>query len=137
MNDNAKKWVAALRSGEYKQTRYKLHAREGGFCCLGVACEVFRQETGAGEWDAEGIDTLSFRTSPWEQPEMMALPNSVKDWLGLNGDEGEFVAVEMEGITGRVGTLSRMNDRGKTFEQIAGWIETEPEGLFRKEEDDE
>jgi hypothetical protein len=30
------KWVAALRSGEYKQCKNQLHAN-GGHCCLGVA----------------------------------------------------------------------------------------------------
>jgi len=35
-----KKWVAALRSGEYKQTRAVLND-ENGFCCLGVACKIF------------------------------------------------------------------------------------------------
>lgn len=32
-------WVKALRSGEYKQARFRLKT-EGGFCCLGVLCEV-------------------------------------------------------------------------------------------------
>lgn len=34
------KWTAALRSGEYKQTKHTLQNRRG-FCCLGVACKVF------------------------------------------------------------------------------------------------
>lgn len=32
------KWIVALRSGKYKQTKYKLQD-ENGFCCLGVACK--------------------------------------------------------------------------------------------------
>ena len=40
LNDNAKKWVAALRSGKYEQAKGWL--REGDkFCCLGVACDLF------------------------------------------------------------------------------------------------
>lgn len=36
-----KKWVAALRSGKYKQGQYRLHdTAEQGYCCLGVACRV-------------------------------------------------------------------------------------------------
>lgn len=35
-----KKWVKALRSGKYKQTKYKLQDHRG-FCCLGVACDIF------------------------------------------------------------------------------------------------
>lgn len=33
------KWVAALRSGEYKQGDACLYS-QGSFCCLGVACVV-------------------------------------------------------------------------------------------------
>jgi hypothetical protein len=33
-------WINALRSGKYKQTTYKLQTEEG-YCCLGVACELF------------------------------------------------------------------------------------------------
>lgn len=35
-------WVAALRSGKYKQTTHQLHSVDKtSFCCLGVANEVF------------------------------------------------------------------------------------------------
>ncbi len=34
-------WLVALRSGEYKQIQGRLHdPDDGGFCCLGVLCEV-------------------------------------------------------------------------------------------------
>jgi hypothetical protein len=33
------KWVAALRSGRFRQARMKLRS-EDGFCCLGVLCVV-------------------------------------------------------------------------------------------------
>ncbi len=32
-------WIAALRSGKYKQARGKLK-KDGGYCCLGVYCEI-------------------------------------------------------------------------------------------------
>ena len=32
-------WIAALRSGQYKQGRFRLE-RDGRFCCLGVLCHV-------------------------------------------------------------------------------------------------
>jgi hypothetical protein len=42
MNEEIKqKWVAALRSGKYSQTRETLQD-ENGFCCLGVLCEVMK-----------------------------------------------------------------------------------------------
>jgi len=34
------KWVTALRSAEYSQTKGKLQD-EQGHCCLGVACDIF------------------------------------------------------------------------------------------------
>jgi hypothetical protein len=34
------KWVAALRSGEYKQGRGLLRNGAGQYCCLGVLCEI-------------------------------------------------------------------------------------------------
>lgn len=37
---DAVKWVNALRSGEYQQTKGCLQDSEG-FCCLGVACDIF------------------------------------------------------------------------------------------------
>lgn len=48
MNDNTKKWVEALRSGRFKQGKFRLTTiRSNGAefdCCLGVACKVFVEE---------------------------------------------------------------------------------------------
>lgn len=47
---NRLKWLEALESGEYQQTHgHGLRDKGGGYCCLGVACEVM----GGGEWDGE------------------------------------------------------------------------------------
>jgi hypothetical protein len=43
------KWVAALRSGDYKQTRGTLKDLDlKVFCCLGVLCEVAYVDVSAG-----------------------------------------------------------------------------------------
>jgi hypothetical protein len=34
------KWVAALRSGKYRQGTGRLRTKDGGYCCLGVLCEA-------------------------------------------------------------------------------------------------
>ena len=34
-----KKWIAALRSGKYKQTQFHMK-KDGCFCALGVLCEI-------------------------------------------------------------------------------------------------
>lgn len=43
LNENARKWVEALRSGEFTQCSGKLCGYDGSrwcYCCLGVACEI-------------------------------------------------------------------------------------------------
>jgi hypothetical protein len=43
LNENAKKWVAALRSGRFDQGRGRL-CIDGKHCCLGVAYRVYAEE---------------------------------------------------------------------------------------------
>lgn len=38
--DKIQQWINALRSGEYKQGSGGLQSEEG-YCCLGVACDLF------------------------------------------------------------------------------------------------
>lgn len=47
-----KKWVKALRSGEYEQTQNRLCDGNGGMCCLGVLCDISR----LGEWEEIDCD---------------------------------------------------------------------------------
>jgi len=62
------KWVEALRSGEYKQTT-EVFQRDGGFCCLGVLCDVAGKpallDDEGGNWafvDTEaGLASVSWR----------------------------------------------------------------------------
>jgi len=46
MNAEVKaKWVAALRSGKYKQGQRALHNRDDDtYCCLGVLCELYKAD---------------------------------------------------------------------------------------------
>lgn len=34
-------WIKALRSGNYQQGESALHLKGDGYCCLGVACDLF------------------------------------------------------------------------------------------------
>ena len=43
--DIRNQWTAALRSGKYSQIRGRL-LRDGGFCCLGVLCDLHSIVTG-------------------------------------------------------------------------------------------
>ena len=103
--ENLKAWVAALRSGKYKQTKCALWARDGGsFCCLGVACDIYPY----AEW--EGGTFLGRVT---------VLPPDVQGWLGINLVGGLPRPAYSRGST----TLISLNDSGSTFDQIADVIE--------------
>lgn len=120
MNPEIKeKWVAALRSGEYKQGRGTLKYTDrddnAAYCCLGVLCEVAVKE---------GV--LSSPTTPamygdWyygAEEEQSALPVVVQDWAGLTGPGRLLTSVE--GAHSLIG----LNDELRlSFEQIADVIE--------------
>lgn len=115
LNDNAKKWVAALRSGEYEQGTNALN-KNGKMCCLGVACEIaikYGVSLKIGYYCDANIKTYDGETG--------ILPSSVRDWLGLYARDGE---------SQHAGKLTIFNDSGKTFSEIADIIESEPKGLF-------
>lgn len=110
--NDIRKWVNALRSGKYHQTRGNLQD-EDGYCCLGVACRVFA--TGELKETTEGFIEGSH---PWHQ-------ENVPDWLkDINND---FMH-----ITGRL--LTVFNDGSPlanapeadgryTFDEIADLLE--------------
>ena len=127
MNENAKKWVAALRSGEYRQCKSRLH-RQDEYCCLGVAEELRLNSVGES-WVAHPELADEFVVPGWtgehdEEPGYAVLSKETQDWLGLASDHGSWDA----GDNPR--SLISMNDHGKTFAEIADIIESEPAGLF-------
>ncbi|KGM36161.1 hypothetical protein [Inquilinus limosus] len=80
-------WVAALRSGEYKQGKGRLRSYHApSYCCLGVACDVFLKLEERGEW----LDTV-FDVSGDSAGTI--LPRSVMRWLGLTSEGGDLVEV--------------------------------------------
>ena len=134
MNENAKKWVAALRSGEYKKTKHRLRD-EKGFCCLGVACDVYAKETGEGKWKKHFARFL-FELDTQSTTD---LPYVVMAWLGLSDNsgrypEGRLGLVRAKGpfLASTDTSLSIENDTGMGFSEIADVIESEPEGLFHE-----
>jgi hypothetical protein len=94
------KWVEALRSGKYKQTTGKLHKQKTmQYCCLGVACRVAK---------------IPIRIIDNHHNTLLANPifknfSTIPDTLKNNKDLN-FI-------------LANKNDNGKSFAEIADWIE--------------
>ena len=100
-----KRWVAALRSGEYKQTQGQLWSGDG-FCCLGVLCDLAAKD-GGPQW--EGCRFAGSSAHP--EPAMW-------NWV-VGGDQGRDAST----ISDR---LVEANDSQlQTFKQIASIIEGE------------
>lgn len=85
--ENIRKWVDALRSGEYQQIQGWLGKPGKGFCCLGVACEVAIKDgldLSKDTYVYEDVNDEVFQYGPAET----YLPNAVGvDWLGLDDIE--------------------------------------------------
>ncbi len=125
-------WVAALRSGEYKQGINFLR-QDDKFCCLGVLCDLHRKAH-----QKEGEDDTVNSWFPTISPEMdntpcfsyhygntTLLPDAVMDWCGLHSCDPSvqrIASFENNHVT-QDGTLSLFNDQGATFDQIADIIE--------------
>ena len=62
-----RKWIEALRSGKYKQSKLSLQSAEG-FCCLGVACDIFIPQDKKvlnGEFLAGGFPDFQTHAPDW------------------------------------------------------------------------
>lgn len=116
MNPNAQKWVEALESGEFEQGKRKLQTGDA-FCCLGVACVVYERETG------ERLTRNSIGSIYGTTLNTSVGGGDVREWLGLRKHHGAFDG----------GILIDLNDKGKTFPEIAAIIRSEPKGLFVEE----
>lgn len=107
MNEELKaRWVAALRSGKYRQGRGSLVSAsvlgQLSYCCLGVACEIFHEELDVRKSYTDG--EIQFDDS------VHYFPQKVSNALGVG------IETEM--------SLANLNDaENKDFEEIADWIE--------------
>jgi hypothetical protein len=109
-----KKWIAALRSGKYKQGDSALRLESEGesqFCCLGVLADV------AGlRWHAKGpqgerefwLGSFKRDTCDTMLPPLFAAEHDL-------GHPNATKSIQLD--------LASMNDTGRTFKEIANWIE--------------
>lgn len=98
LKKNVKKWIAALRSGEYEQTRGALND-ENGFCCLGVACDLFIPKN---KLEYQETSPFIFGDLPQDQP-------AAPQWLKIIDDHFQQQTLEC---------LSILNDETYIYEGI-------------------
>ena len=122
-------WVKALRSGEYEQSKHMLHSNVG-WCCLGVACDVFAIPLGIK------VNKVVFEEEDGNETfetffnfESQVLPRVVQEYLHLNTPEGSFTEPRITGAQ-RGDTLTSLNDAGMSFDAIADVLEKHEDLLF-------
>lgn len=135
MNQDIKKrWVDALRSGEYEQAKNYLSTPDG-YCCLGVLCEI-AVEDGVVFKDDE---TYFSKEEPQNDFSAEELPRAVIEWAGLEDENhaenplsdvkyarnANDVSIHLPRPAGRENAhLSELNDdMGFDFKMIADVVE--------------
>jgi len=114
--DIKRRWIAALRSGEYAQGRAWLR-RNDAYCCLGVLCELAAHEgiTKKSTPDDDGVVTYGptrarkRRGDEITESSTTSLPEAVVVWSGV-ADPHSW-------------QLTKLNDDGATFAEIADFLE--------------
>lgn len=84
-------WTEILKLPEFHQVQHTL--RRGsedncGYCCLGVATEIYRQVTGEGHWGSDGFHSSE------DDFEDSVLPIPVAEWYGFFNDLNPEVQVQ-------------------------------------------
>jgi hypothetical protein len=132
----AQQWVAALRSGDYKQGKSVLHNQDTNtYCCLGVLCDLYVQENNNRNSYCQQrmLSDCSIVTCFGDSTG--TLPSDVRHWSWIGNDNGQFKYNKP--IPSSDGTayfndedtclLTSMNDgeygHDFTFEEIANIIE--------------
>jgi hypothetical protein len=117
--DVKKRWVKALRSGKYNQVRTYL-CTDSGFCCLGVLYDVEADDMWVPEYDTSSEDAEWGRFGWCYSAKRAARDCSLR---GAHELSDEFCA--RVGLTREIhdGLAAMNDDEGKTFAQIADFIE--------------
>lgn len=104
-------WLAALRSGEYAQTRTNLKD-ETGYCCLGVLCDL-HAKAGLGKWGENG-----YYIPADDYAECSTLPHAVVRWAGVKDHNPDVYDHDDDRVP-----IAELNDHGYTFAELADIIE--------------
>lgn len=131
---NARKWILALKSGKYKQTKTNLCRVERTtkkYCCLGVGVELAIQDGMAIKIDY--IDPFQY------MPPREFNPSSIKRYRIVEFDgEKDYLEKRLAKVRTWLGLknkdvstrLASFNDAGWTFKRIAKELESNPEVYF-------
>lgn len=123
LTEPVKQFLEALRSGKYKQIQGVLKNGEG-YCCLGVAAELFLPEGGKIE---EKDEIFQFSGSSGNEAATAHLPQYAIDALGTYSWSGA-----PRGTTLTTPSMMRMNDKfGWSFTQIADFLEANAKFYFK------
>ena len=121
---NIKLWIAALRSGKYRQGQSFLTQKDPDsgkikHCCLGIATlchirtcpkDVKYEKFFTEDCHMSGTNVrYYYNVKDKNDPETAVLLDITREWLGITND------LEQE--------LINMNDDGKTFREIADYLE--------------
>lgn len=124
MNPDVKqKWIAALRSGDYKQTREQLR-RKNSYCCLGVLTDLYDKDKVESK-DRWCGDSYSYVNGEAKCKANSILPPPVMEWAGLKecNPTVKHPSNKM-GLDPDFASLAYLNDSKKlNFNQIADIIE--------------
>ncbi len=124
IKEKAQLLVNTLRSGKYKQGTGGLNTSNERFCCLGVACEICKDELGLEIGVGINEESITYNGK------IGMLPEKVKDYFQFNSIIGRRADREEIKINGGCFiSLASANDECCTFNQIADYIEKEYESL--------
>lgn len=131
MDPNIKaQWVAALRSGEYRQGKSVLHSADTGqYCCLGVLCDLAVKAgaivPGRHEYNSDAdADIEVYGVDGHRQGRGgVTLPDEVVAWAGLEDDSPNIYMVEEDGEEYPQDLTELNDDHEYTFVQLADLIE--------------
>ncbi len=106
-------WIAALRSGEYKQGVNYLRDTDNNFCCLGVLCNLHAQAH---------PEIAAQQTTHTHYMGVNGIPpDEVFKWAGMGVEQAHRTVL----INGVKDSLANHNDDGATFAEIADAIEAQ------------
>lgn len=132
MTPELETWLTALESGEWTQARQQLRVGHK-YCCLGVACELYRPTNPDSDWTSESaFSTGKIGPIDFERLDITStnLPRRVAAWLGLKDsfetvEQNPRVLYLQNYVQDRttwlpnLSQLAGLNDNGYSFTDIA------------------